>query len=315
MTNFARKVLNELPAPNVQRRQQQLPRTGSQSRCQRQVQHQTRSQIQRPAERLHTRVSHRKANNFEGPNIPGPSGSNQNGIINILNQQLVGGATYVFANASALDVRLGISRIEAGKKPPLTGGPSVRKLRHLPVLPEDRTITGGLTTQTINGYSQLGRQATNPQFQNPFNVNPRVNYSFTLGKHSLKAGYEYLAVNTDVQDANPLMAWTLMPASSTAASGGRARQRAAFTTGRLYVRRAFTQYEFADLLVVNLRRLHYAYLLGRFQGESKTDLEPGRALRIRHAVLHEAQNRQSDYDPKTNSIIRAKNGSLYDRAG
>ncbi len=34
-------------------------------------------------------------------------------------------------------------------------------------LPTDPTITGGLTTQTIRGFSQLGRQSTNPQFQNP----------------------------------------------------------------------------------------------------------------------------------------------------
>ncbi|MEJ7617642.1 MAG: hypothetical protein WKF30_11915 [Pyrinomonadaceae bacterium] len=33
------------------------------------------------------RVGHRKSNAFEGPNIPGPSGSNQNGQVNVLNQQ------------------------------------------------------------------------------------------------------------------------------------------------------------------------------------------------------------------------------------
>ena len=66
-------------------------------------------------------------------------------------------------------------------------------------LPEDRTITGGLTPQTIQGYSALGRQATNPQFQNPFVTNPRLTYTLTLGRQTLKLGAEILAINTDAQ--------------------------------------------------------------------------------------------------------------------
>ena len=312
MTNFARKVLNELPAPNVpgvvnSNYRELVPNRGYNDKFNIKLDHKFSDRLS-----VFTRVSHRKANNFEGPNIPGPSGSNQNGIINILNQQLVGGATYVFANASALDVRLGISRIEAGKKPPLTGGPSVRELYGITGLPEDRTITGGLTTQTINGYSQLGRQATNPQFQNPFNVNPRVNYSFTLGKHSLKTGYEYLAVNTDVQDTNPLMGLDTYAGQFSRPAGAPANallyNLADFMFG------ARSQYEFADLLVVNLRRrLHYAYLQDDFKVNQKLTLNLG--VRYEFATpYYEAQNRQSNYDPKTNSIIRAKNGSLYDRA-
>jgi hypothetical protein len=259
-----------------------------------------------------TRVSHRKANNFEGPNIPGPSGSNQNGIVNILNQQLVGGATYVFANASALEFRLGISRIEAGKKPPLTGGPSVLQLYGITGLPDDPTVTGGLTTQTINGISQLGRQATNPQFQNPFNVDPRINYSFTLGRHSLKTGYEYLAVNTDVQDTNPLMGLDTYNGQFTkptsTAAGNNLYNLADFMFGLR------SQYEFANLLVVNMRRrLHYAYLQDDFKVNQRLTLNLG--VRYEFATpYYEAKNRLSNYDPATNSIIQAKDGSLYDRA-
>jgi hypothetical protein len=72
-------------------------------------------------------------------------------------------------------------------------------------LPTDPEITGGLTTQTIGGLSQLGRQATNPQYQNPTNNDVRASYAFNRGRHSLKTGYEYLAVNTEVQDTNPLL--------------------------------------------------------------------------------------------------------------
>src|SRR5215468_1885047 len=203
MTNFARKVLAELPAPNAtgaNNYQNLVPNKAYNDKFNLRLDHKISDHLNAFA-----RISHRKVNNFEGPNIPGPSGSNQNGLINVLNQQLAAGATYIFHNASALEFRWGISRTEAGKTPPLPGGPSMRELYGITGLPDDPTITGGLTTQTINGFSQLGRQATNPQFQNPFSVNPRLNYAFSLGRHSLKTGYEYLAINTDVQDTNPLM--------------------------------------------------------------------------------------------------------------
>jgi hypothetical protein len=313
MTAFARKVLNELPAPNVpgatnNNYRELVPFRYYNDKFNVRLDHKLSDRLS-----LFSRVSHRKANNFEGPNIPGPSGSNQNGRINILNQQLMGGATYVFANTSALEFRLGISKIEAGKKPPLTGGPSVRELYGITGLPEDRTITGGLTTQTINGgWSQLGRQATNPQFQNPFTVNPRVNYTMTLGRHSLKTGYEYLAVNTDVQDTNPLMGLDTYAGQFSRPAGAAANallyNLADFMFG------ARSQYEFANLLVVEMRRrLHYAYLQDDFKVNQRLTLNLG--VRYEFATpYYEAQNRLSNFDPATRSIIRAKDGSLYDRA-
>jgi Carboxypeptidase regulatory-like domain/TonB dependent receptor-like, beta-barrel/TonB-dependent Receptor Plug Domain len=312
MTAFARKVLNELPAPNVpgatsNNYTELVLNRGYNDKFNIKLDHKLNDKLN-----VFTRVSHRKANNFEGPNIQGPSGSNQNGIINILNQQLVGGATYVFANASALEFRLGISRIEAGKKPPLTGGPSMRELYGITGLPDDRTVTGGLTTQTVNGLSQLGRQATNPQFQNPFNVNPRVNYSFVLGRHSLKTGYEYLAVNTDVQDTNPLMGLDTYAGQFSRPAGLTANNNLYNLADFMFGARS--QYEFANLLVVNMRRrLHYAYLQDDFKLSQRLTLNLG--VRYEFATpYYEAQNRLSNYDPATNSIILAKDGSLYDRA-
>ncbi|HKQ78279.1 MAG TPA: TonB-dependent receptor [Blastocatellia bacterium] len=308
MTNFARKVLNELPAPNVAGAtnfQNLVPNKAYNDKFNLRLDHKVNDSLS-----AFVRISHRKVNNFEGPNIPGPSGSNQNGLVNVLNQQLTAGLTYVFANSSALDFRLGIMRTEAGKKPPLTGGPSMLSLYGITGLPTDPTITGGLTTQTITGFAQLGRQATNPQFQNPSNIDPRVNYSFTLGRHSLKTGYEYLRINTDVQDTNPLMGLDTYSSQFSRPAGAAANNLynlADFMFG------ARSQYELADLLVVNLRqRLHYAYLQDDFKVSPKLTLNLG--VRYEFSTpLYENQNRLSNYDPQTNSIIRAKGGSLYDR--
>ena len=43
-----------------------------------------------------------------------------------------------------------------------------------------------------------------PQFQNPFVVDPKVNYSFLKGRHSLKFGYEFMSINTEIDDFNPV---------------------------------------------------------------------------------------------------------------
>ena len=315
MTALARKVLNELPLPNIGgKTETNFANNYSELVTNRNFNDKFNVKLDHHfSEKLNgfVRISHRKVNEFNGPTIPGPSGSGGNGYINVLNQQLVVGATYVLSNGSALEARLGVSKIEGGKRPPLSGGPSVRELYGITGLPEDRTITGGLTTQTITGFSQLGRQATNPQFQNPFTINPRFNYTKTLGRHSLKTGYEYLAVNTDVQDTNPLMGL-----DTYSGQFSRAATSSANTIFNLsdFFFGARAQYEFANLLVVEMqRRLHYAYAQDDFKVNSKLTLNLG--VRYEFATPYtEAKNRLSNFDPATKTIIQAKNGSLYDRS-
>ena len=316
MTTFARKVVTELPAPNITagKTETNFANNFSDLVINRNFNDKFNVKLDHNfSDKLNGffRLSHRKVNEFNGPTIPGPSGSGGNGYINVLNQQLVFGATYAFANGSAIEARLGVSKIEGGKRPPLSGGPSVRELYGIMGLPEDRTITGGLTTQTINGFSQIGRQATNPQFQNPFTINPRLNYTRTISRHSLKAGYEYLLVNTDVQDTNPLMGldtYAGQYSRPTTAGGNTLYNLSDFLFG------ARSQYEFANLLVVEMqRRLHYAYLQDDFKVNNKLTLNLG--VRYEFATPYtEANNRLSNFDPATRTIIQAKDGSLYNRS-
>ena len=71
-------------------------------------------------------------------------------------------------------------------------------------LPTDPRVAAGLPTQLITGFSDLGRQATNPQWQYPTVFNPKINYTWLQGRHSLKSGYEFQHIQTEVQDVNPL---------------------------------------------------------------------------------------------------------------
>lgn len=309
ITPFARKVLNDLPVPTTSgasnNYQELVLNQNFNDKYNFRIDHNINEQMN-----IFGRWSYRKSNAFEGPNIPGPSGSNQNGFVDIINKQLTLGTTYAFENASVADVRFSWSKIDAGKRPPLIGGPGMLELYGIPGLPDDPDVNGGLTTQTIGGISQLGRQSTNPQFQNPTNFDTRLSYAFRIGNHSLKAGYEYLTVATAVQDTNPLLGLDTYT--------GQFSRPVGVGSNNLYNLADFffgtrSQYEIANLTVAEMRQqFHFAYIQDDFKVNQKLTLNLG--LRYEFGTpYYEKNNRLSNYDPVTNSIILAKDGSLYDR--
>ena len=127
-----------------------------------------------------------------------------NGTIYARNRQLALGTTFVASNQSLLEIRFGWSNTEAGKNPPALGTTSALDAFGLAGLPSDSRIAGGLPTQLVSGYADLGRQATNPQWQYPTVWNPKINYTQLVGRQSLKAGYEFQRINVEVMDVNPL---------------------------------------------------------------------------------------------------------------
>ena len=133
-----------------------------------------------------------------------------------------------------------------------------------------------------------------------------------MGRHSIKTGYEYLSVNTDVQDTNPLMGLDTYTGQFSRPTGAAANAQLFNLADFMFGARS--QYEFADLLVVNMRRrLHYAYVQDDYRVNQNLTLNLG--LRYEFATPYfEDQNRLSNYDPVTNSIIQAREGSLYDRS-
>ncbi len=276
MTNFARQVLNDLPAPinsGTSNNYSELVQNKQfNDKYNIRVDHKFNDSTS-----IFGRWSYRKSEAFEGPNIPGPSGSNQNGFVDILNQQFVVGGAYAFQNASVLDLRFSVSKIDAGKRPPLTGGPSMFELYGITGLPTDKEITGGLTTQTIGGLSQLGRQATNPQYQNPLNQNLRASYAFNIGRHSIKTGYEYLRVGTDVQDTNPLMGLDTYTGQYSRPVGATANNIYNLSDFMFGLR---SQYELATLTVAEMQqRFHYGFI--------QDDIKVNRRLTLNLGVRYE----------------------------
>ena len=311
LTTFAQKVMADLPAPNLAGAANNFTRLGSNrfynDKGDAKIDHRFNEKVS-----AFVRVSHRKSNNFEAPTIPGQSGGDSNGFVRVLNQQIGGGVTYAVSSTSLFEFRMGISRTRAGKEPPLIGGPSMREVYGIAGLPETSNLTGGLTAQLINGYTNLGRQATNPQWQHPFVTNPRANYSWVMGRHSLKTGYEYQRINTEVNDVNPLYGRDSYNASFSRPAG-------VTTTDLRYNLADFffgarSQYALVTPFVAQIRqRMHFLYLQDDFKLSPKLTLNLG--MRYEYATPQwDAENRLTNFDPATNRLIPAKDGSVADRA-
>ncbi len=147
------------------------------------------------------RISDRKENALNAPALPLPLDGQTNGKIRVLDQQVVAGYTRLFGSNKVLDARVGLSRTKAGKFSTSIGSTSFA----IPGLPTDPAVSGGLPTTSITGgFTGFGRQSTNPQFQNPALLDPKLNFTLVKGHHSMKFGYEYEHVWMAVSDNNPL---------------------------------------------------------------------------------------------------------------
>jgi hypothetical protein len=264
-----------------------------------------------PSLSMFGRYGWRSLKTFDQPNIPLPSGGAGNGDIYARNKQFVFGSSWI-GGSSLLEARFGYSWTQAGKNPPGLGTPSAQEAFGLPGLPNDPRIAGGLPTQVIGGYSDLGRQATNPQWQYPTVYNPKINYTWTRQSHSFKTGYEFQRIHTEVQDVNPLYGRDTYNGSFT-------RPSTAVPASNLYNLADFmlglrAQYALSSVLVADLRRnMHFAYLQDDWRATSKLTLNLG--VRYEYSSPNwEKNNILSNYDPAANAIVLAKDGSMYDRA-
>ncbi|MGA2715379.1 MAG: TonB-dependent receptor [Bryobacteraceae bacterium] len=264
------------------------------------------------------RFSQRKDIAFFGPSDPGPAGGDSNGFIHAIQQQAAVGYTWALSPTSLLDARFGFSHVLGGKAPPYLGGPDIAAEFGIQGLPS--SLAGGFPTQVISGFSNptAGRQATNPQFQNPTSFNPKLNYSLVRGRHSIKTGYEFLAIRTEVLDINPLYGMDTYAggfSKPTAAECGctPASDPTSYALADFYFGLP-SQIALGNNLTTNLRQhVHALYAQDDWRVTSKLTLNLG--LRWEFATpIWERDNLWSNFDPTTNSLVRATNGSLYNRA-
>ena len=271
------------------------------------------------------RFSQRKDIQYYQPDLTGPSGGDGNGFIHTIDQQAALGYDWTVTSSSIFDARLSWTHVLAGKTPPYIGSENLSQMGFdFPGLPTASWLTGGFNTQTVGGFSNptFGRQTSNPQFQNPTSFGPKLAYSRTLGRHSIKTGYEFLMIRTEVLDVNPLYGQDSYSGSFSKPTCAELSQPSGCT-----IAASSTAYNLADFIfglpssinlgnpyLSNLRQhVHAAYFQDDWRITPKLTLNLG--LRYEFATpLWDRDNGWSNFDPATATMVRASSGGLYDRA-
>lgn len=310
MTPFARKVLAGVPDPN-------RPTTGSNYSYVQQFNNDNDKYSGKVDYQFSTALSafarygYRKADLFDSPPLPLPSGGAGNAFTYVTNKQFATGFTWARSSTALLEGRFGWSYTTAGKNPHALGTPSAFDEYGITGLPSDPRVAGGLPTQLITGYADLGRQATNPQWQYPEVWDAKLNYTWVVGRHSLKTGYEYQFIGTEVQDINPLYGRDQYNGQFTRPAGAAANNQYNLADFMLGLR---AQYALSTFLIANLRQqMHFTYIQDDFRVNDKLTLNVG--LRYEYATpWYEKDNIMSNFDPATRTMVLAKSGSIEDRA-
>jgi Carboxypeptidase regulatory-like domain/TonB-dependent Receptor Plug Domain len=150
------------------------------------------------------KVSDRKETGKNYNLLPEPIDLQTNGHILIHDRQIALGFNHAVSANQFLDARLALSGTSAGKWT-FAVGSTAFPAGTIPGLPTIANVSGGLPSMAISGgFTAFGRQSTNPQWQNPSLLDPKINYSWVIGHHSLKFGYEYEKVWQEIEDSNPL---------------------------------------------------------------------------------------------------------------
>ncbi len=111
--------------------------------------------------------------------LPEPIDMQTNGHILVHDEQVALGYTNLIGSNKVLDARLALSGTKAGKWTFAIGDTSF-PTSSIPGLPNIAGISGGLPSMSISGgFTAFGRQSTNPQWQNPSLLNPKVNFSWS----------------------------------------------------------------------------------------------------------------------------------------
>ena len=270
------------------------------------------------------RFSQRKDLQYFAPDLTGPAGGDGNGYIHSLDQNASIGYTWVVNASSVFEARFGFTHVDAGKEPPYIGGPSMSAMfGGFAGLPTSPNLTGGINSQAISGFgTTLGRQTSNPQFQNPESFDPKFNFSKQIRQHSLKVGYELTIIRTEVLDVNPLYGEDTYAGQFSKPTCAQLGQQSGCT-----IASDSTSYNLADFIfglpsqvnlgnnfVSNLRQqVHGLYVQDDWRVTPKLTVNVG--LRWEFATpLYDRDNNWSDFNPATDTMVRATSGSLYNRS-
>lgn len=264
---------------------------------------------------LFGRFSYHRGDIVDASTIPGDAGDGGNGTIHAYNKQLAAGVTHAFSPNSTIDARIGFTWTQGGKSPYLTGQQSMNTQAGITGLPTDATVIRRLSNEAVKNFSTFGAATSSLQFQNPFVINPKLNYTLQKGKHSLKFGWEYMSINTEIDDFNPVYGGETFNQGFSQYGGGTSDTGAAeaayltdFLTG------ARDTYQLNNYRVVNYhQQMNYFYAQDDFRLTPKLTINAG----LRYELVtpqYVDGNHLANFDPTTNTMIQASDGSMYKRS-
>jgi hypothetical protein len=250
------------------------------------------------------RYSQRAAETFQPPNYPGLAGGNSSGTLFARTRQLAAGYNWFVSPNSILEFRFGQTWTESGKTPALIGQPNL--MAGIPNVPQDPALGGGLNTQSVTGFSQFGTQSSALQFTNPTQANPKVNYTWARGKHSLKVGYEYGWLAQAISDFHPKFGSDTY-AGQFSSAGSVTTVQAANLTDFLFGARS--NYALNAPNEVNyLRFWHFGYIQDDWKALPKLTINAG----LRYEFMspyYEQNNNILNFDPVNQQLLHAGSGT------
>lgn len=267
--------------------------------------------------RYFVRYSQQMSHIVPTPALAGPAGGYGDGHIYSATNQFASGMTYVMSPSQLLDLRLGVSRVASGRFPLNHGQTSFYTKFGMPYPISPAVGSVSLNTQDITDVSPLGTEPAVSIYQNPFTVDPKISYHIDHAHHSIGIGYEILALKTPT-------AWQSPVYGEDVYNQHFSRQQAPPATSTLVGNQ---EYYIADFLfgarseyrLSNHSRLTQNMRFHSIYGEDNWKIIPKLTLNygLRYELTipdFESQNHLANFDPATNSLKLAHNGSYASRS-
>ena len=225
-------------------------------------------------------------------------------------QAVAGGFTWTISPTLVSETRVGFSRGNFFQTPPNFGSGCPEQLIGLKGAPSEESICGGIPVMNLPGGNlrRIGRTTSVPQFQTPRSLNIRSSLASLRGTHSLKAGVEYLHVQTGIRDVSALLgAFTY--------SGRFSGQNGTYQGGIADLLLGFpTRYQQDSNTSFNQwQNMYFVFAQDDWKATRSLTLNYG--LRYEFATPpRELANQWANYIPTAGAFVTAKDGSLFDRA-
>jgi hypothetical protein len=151
---------------------------------------------------------------------------------------------------------------------------------------------------------------------------PKVNYTKIVGRHSLKMGFEYQNISTDVSDFNPKygqLSFTgyfsdpCYAATPSCVNSLTTTQKDVYGLAD-FIFGAPNNYTLNNNPVAHYRQqMYFGYIQDDYKVSTKLTLNLG--LRYEFGTpQYTSDNKLANFDPQNNTLIYASSGSLYNRA-